>query len=119
MKVKTKEVYYCEHCKKHGLNKSQMEYHETICFNNPKNQRPCFNCHHLEKQETIITGEYYNGSEWERKVNLFYCKAKKTFLYTPKNEIKGNQFDLGDDSNEKMPKSCEIWKEDSLELSDF
>ena len=54
MKTVTKPVYYCEHCKKHGLSKSAMTYHESICFNNPINFRPCFGCVNLEKKETEI-----------------------------------------------------------------
>ena len=33
------------------------------------------------------------------------------FLYTPKNEIKGNFFDLDDESNNPMPLTCEYYDE--------
>lgn len=117
MKSKTKEVYYCEHCDKHGLSKLKMELHEKVCSKNPVNDRPCFHCRHLDKKEAEINGNYYNGSEWERKVDLLYCTKKKMFLYTPKNQIKGNQFDLGDDENNPMPKECEIYNADSNDVS--
>jgi hypothetical protein len=32
---KTKTVYYCEHCKKHGLMRNMMERHERHCTLNP------------------------------------------------------------------------------------
>jgi hypothetical protein len=119
MKSKTKEVFYCEHCKKHGLSKSKMEYHEKACSKNPLNDRPCFHCKNLDKKETEIYGNYYNGSEWERKVDLLYCTEKKCFLYTPKNQIKGNHFDLGDDENIPMPKECEIHKSQFNDISEL
>lgn len=109
MITKLKNVYYCEHCKKHGLNMRLMKYHEKVCSNNPKNDRPCFHCGNLIKKQIEIYGEYYDNSEWNRNVELLYCDTKKTFLYTPKNEIKGNQFDLGDEPNEPMPKECNLY----------
>jgi len=39
MESKTKQVYYCDHCKKHGLVRSAMERHELICKKNPDNHR--------------------------------------------------------------------------------
>lgn len=103
MKIKVKEVYYCEHCSKHGLSKHKMAYHEKICSKNPENSRPCLNgCTHLVQRNTAIY-----GIESERYANLFYCEKKQCFLYTPQNEIKGNQFDLGHDLNEPMPKNCD------------
>ena len=113
MKVKTKQVYYCEHCDKHGLSKNKMEYHEEICFKNIENDRPCFNCSYLCRKETEICGNYYNGEDWNRKVVLFYCSKKECFLYTPQNQIKENWFDLGDCENLPMPKKCEDYKPNS------
>ena len=39
MKTKTKKVYYCEYCKKHGLHSGYMLSHEESCKMNP--QRVC------------------------------------------------------------------------------
>ena len=109
MKTITKPVYYCDYCKKHGLAKGAMKRHELLCFNNPANKRPCFNCQHLtKKEETETCGYQYNGAEINRKVNDFYCLAKKTFLYTPQNEIKDNMHEI---DNEPMPKECEYYEE--------
>lgn len=119
MKSKTKEVYYCEHCNKHGLSKVKMEYHEKVCSKNPANDRPCFHCIHLDKNTTKIYGEYYNGEEWSRQVDLLCCNKKDVFLYTPKNQIKGNQFDLGDEVNEPMPIKCEIFESHSNDISEL
>jgi hypothetical protein len=119
MKVEIKEIYKCDFCNKLYQVKRFAEYHEKGCSKNPENERPCFNCHNMEKRETEITGNYYNGSEWERKVDLFYCKAKNIFLHTPKNELKGNAFELGDDLNEPMPKLCNVYKEQSFDLDGF
>lgn len=114
MITKTKDVFYCEHCKKHGLSKHAMTYHESICTKNPANKRPCFGCESLTQKEAAISGEYFNGSEWERKVELLYCKKKKVFLYPPKNEVKQNFFDTGDYINEPMPRECELRTETTL-----
>ena len=35
MNVKTKAVYYCDHCRKHGLSRHSMERHEQGCTMNP------------------------------------------------------------------------------------
>lgn len=40
MNAKTKTVYYCDHCKKHGLSRPAMENHERKCVRNPV--RVCF-----------------------------------------------------------------------------
>lgn len=105
MITKNKEVYYCEHCRKHGLNKGAMKHHENICSKNPVNDRPCFHCKHLGYNDAIAYGSYY-GEENAINRTLLYCNKRDVFLYTPQNEIKGNQYDLGDDMNERMPKIC-------------
>jgi hypothetical protein len=42
MKELTKKVYYCDHCKKHGLVKHHIKRHESGCLRNP--QRECKLC---------------------------------------------------------------------------
>lgn len=118
MKTITKEVYYCEHCTKHGLSKSKMEYHEKICYSNPENIRPCYNCQHLGKKKIQICEEYY-GQENFRNVDIFYCNKKQCFLYAPQNEIKGNVFDLSDEINNAMPKECENFKRKDYSLNGY
>jgi len=39
MRVETKQVYYCDHCRKHRLMRSAMEKHELYCTMNP--ERTC------------------------------------------------------------------------------
>jgi len=109
MKTKTKEVYYCEHCKKHGLVKNKMIYHEAICSKNPQNYRPCFNCEHLNKGIQEITNYDYLGREYIEKLTVFYCEEKLICLYPPKVEAKGNAFEI--DDNHPMPKECELFEE--------
>lgn len=36
MIVKTKSVYYCGFCKRHGLSRRSMELHESVCTLNPE-----------------------------------------------------------------------------------
>lgn len=119
MKEKLKKVYYCDYCKKHWLVKTYMEYHESICSKNPANDRPCFHCRHLGKNEVVIYGEYRNGQEYSFNLEVLYCNKNKCFLHTPKNEIKGNILDLGEPNN-PMPKKCDIFdKEMETELLPF
>jgi hypothetical protein len=110
MKIETREVYKCDHCRKLYQIKSSAERHEKLCSKNPKNQRPCFTCIHLDKREATTSGYYFNGNEWERPVKVLFCTAKDIFIHTPQNEIKGNAFDLGDELNEPMPVECERFK---------
>jgi len=108
MKSKVKEVYYCDYCKKHGLHKGKMAYHEKICRKNPENDRPCWSCYYLTSKEMGVCLKDYRGIEYEKTVELFYCQKMDCFLYTPQNQIKGNQFDLGEYVNNPMPKNCEF-----------
>lgn len=105
MKTKTKEVYYCEHCKKHGLVKYMMIYHEKICNKNPENNRACIYCYYLEKRSTVVLVEGY-FEPYEKEVEVLYCTKKDIYLYPPRVEIKGNAFEL--DNNHPMPKECEL-----------
>jgi hypothetical protein len=36
VREKTKTVYYCDHCGKHGLRRNAMEAHEARCVRNPE-----------------------------------------------------------------------------------
>lgn len=36
MRVLIKKVYYCDHCKRHGLSRAAMEKHERYCTLNPE-----------------------------------------------------------------------------------
>lgn len=108
MKTLIKEIYKCDHCNKVYLKKTAAINHEIICLKNPINNRPCFGCPLLTKKETTVYYDQWDGSESERKVELLYCQAKKIFLHTPKNEMKKNAFELGYESNEPMPKECDV-----------
>lgn len=116
MKEIIKPVYYCEHegCKKHGLSKHQMIYHEKICTKNPENFRPCFRRTYLIKKEAVVECYTYDGGSYDVKLDLLYCDSKKHFLYTPKNEIKKNMYELGYEFNNPMPKECLSFKTSSL-----
>lgn len=106
MKQKTKEVYYCDHCNRHMLNKGAMNRHELMCHLNPENFRACHLCVFLEKKDLEIEVDYY-GQESTPTVNVFHCQKKGVYMHTPQNEIKGNKFELGDYSNDPMPKECD------------
>jgi len=107
MKIEIKEIYKCDHCKKLYQIKNAAIKHEKSCSKNPENNRPCFNCSYLEKSKTVVYSNYY-GEEWERSVDLLFCASKKIFLFPPKVEIKGNQYET-DEPNEPMPKQCDVY----------
>jgi hypothetical protein len=125
MQRETRQIYRCDHCKKHYLNKGTCTYHEKICFKNPENTRPCHNCPHLTKKDAATTHYFYDGDEYERKLKVFYCDKKEMFLYPPQSEIRKNALDLPE-GNDPMPKQCEIFdaiilqaKKDSDYLTNF
>jgi ATP-binding cassette subfamily D (ALD) protein 3 len=91
MKVEIKEIYKCDFCNKLYQVKRFAEYHEKGCSKNPENERPCFNCHNMEKRETEITGNYYNGSEWEKT----HINNKFYELHTHVREVLYRRFLMG------------------------
>jgi len=107
MESKTKQVYYCDHCKKHGLVRSAMERHELICKKNPDNHRPCFQCVHLDKTEALSMHEADDGAISTWSVTVLCCSEKQQYLHTPVNEAKGNVYNLLNHSNNPMPKECD------------
>lgn len=122
MKIETKEIYRCGHCNKYGLSKGAMVRHEKICYKNPDNFRPCLSCQHLTKRDVIIESDNYTYAETyqnrERKVSLFFCSKKDTFLWTPQNKIRGNEIESGE-SNMYMPEQCDIYDKESKEMEQF
>lgn len=76
MITKTKEVYYCDHCKKHGLSKYLMTKHEKFCGSNPANRHACYqDCKHL-KTATRSTDDTCKGSTY------FYCDKVGKMLHS-------------------------------------
>ena len=122
MKTETKEVYKCEHCNKLYQLKKWCLLHEKSCSKNPDNDRACFGCRHLtKKSETICCDTRYG--EREIKLDLLYCKKLDTFLYPPKVEHKGNMYETESEGNKPMPRTCEVFNDESeakknLELSE-
>lgn len=110
MKSKYKEVYYCDFCNKHGLHKGHMTRHEQLCTRNPENKRPCFNCVHLDLK-TATAVEFLGDDTNISKVKVFFCSKLKSFLHTPKNEAKGNRFELEEGNNNPMPKECDTFSD--------
>ncbi len=105
MKERLRKVFSCDHCNKKYFIKSACLKHEKLCFKNPENFRPCFDCKYLEKKDYKY---YYDTGcgEDSKILTLFHCSKKNIFLHTPQVEIKGNAFDLGYEENIAMPKEC-------------
>lgn len=121
MKTEIKEIYKCEYCNKLYQIKKNAAYHELMCSKNPANKRPCFECKHLNKRQTVIYPDNPTGYvSNELVLNLLHCKKKDIFIYPPKVEVKKNMYELGDDLNEPMPKQCSDFEiSEFLECSEF
>jgi hypothetical protein len=111
MKIETVEAYKCDYCKKLYQRKWFCEKHELSCKKRPDYLRPCHSCKILRKQtETIFAGYGdMNGNEAERVVNVLFCEKRDCFIHPPSVAAKGNAFDMGNKSNEEMPKQCEFY----------
>lgn len=122
MKIEVKEIYFCEYCNKLYQRKHACLYHEKLCFKNPDNVRPCFDCEYLIMKDCETTESYYDGyGERESivKKSLFYCDEKKWYLYPPKVEIKNNFIELGDEQNLPMPRKCDEQSKCNLDFDYF
>ena len=111
MITETKEIYKCEHCRKIYQIKRFAEAHEEMCKKNPENKRACFGCKFLEKKETTLYQDHPMGGEYTYKRDLLFCNKKEIYVYPPIVEFKGNEIDLGDETNEPMPKDCQLFIE--------
>lgn len=112
MKIETREIYKCDHCNKLYQRKWLCEKHESYCKKRPDYLRPCHTCKILRKQkETILAG--YSGdmyrNEAERTVNVLFCEKRDCFIHPPSVAAKGNKFEMGDKTNEEMPRECEFY----------
>lgn len=91
MKQRTKEVYYCDHCNKHGLVKNAMERHILSCRKNPDNFHPCFTCKHFKQAK----------SEW-------WCASKDITLQSRSAHLRNCQKPYA--STAIMPKDCDKYE---------
>lgn len=71
MKVKNKQVYYCEFCRKHNLTSNAMKNHELHCTKNPN--RECRMCdrkgiHDFNISEIEVSTSWNGEHSWEYSV---------------------------------------------------
>jgi hypothetical protein len=121
MKELTKKVFYCDHCKKHGLNKGSMMKHEKWCDSNPENKKACSGCMYLEEIKARYTVDEGTESEYERESNAFKCTKLDKMLYPLVVQRKGlnTRYSVFADQ-EPMPKECEHFKSEyGLSLDEF
>ena len=111
-------IYKCDFCKKELKRKHAMVKHETECFNNPLNFRPCQTCRYLEKQNDGDTEIHFiSGGEddirYEKTPDYFFCKKKNIRVYSPKAEFKGivEQYPETFEDQEPMPKQCDDYND--------
>lgn len=111
MKELTKKVFYCDHCKKHGLNSGAMSRHEKWCDINPENKKACTFCMHLEETTISYTVDEGTEGEHERQSKAFRCTKLDKMLYPLIVQRKGldKRYSVFDDQ-EPMPKICEHYK---------
>lgn len=71
-------IYKCDHCRKYGLSKSNIQKHEQFCFKNPDNVPLCFGgCAHFD------TGTNDDG------VKFYWCAKKSIGLMSKKQIVLG------------------------------
>ena len=108
MITETKEIYKCGHCKKLYQRAGACEKHELACKKRPDYLRPCHSCKVLKMVRTIINSGY-GDDDGERTVEVLFCEKRDCFIHPPSVAAKGNKFEMGDKSNEEMPKQCEFY----------
>jgi len=107
MKIIETTIYKCEFCNKIYQLKPWAIKHELGCSKNPDNNRPCFHCDYFEKIPFELGEDHPECGEYMVRLNLLHCSKRNVFLYPPQVEFKKNAYDLEDECNEPMPKSCE------------
>lgn len=109
MKKVLKPVYYCNHCKKHGLSASHITTHEKKCWSNPDNIRPCMDCIHLEETKVEYKKDTGMGFDVKMSAVSFKCKKLDKLIYHVKAEFKNlpQRFPETFIGQEPMPKKCE------------
>jgi hypothetical protein len=81
METKIKKVYYCDHCKKHGLSASIISRHEKYCRLKPENRHKCFDmCKFLERKRDIVRRGYDEEPYCGKTV--FTCGLTGTTMYS-------------------------------------
>lgn len=121
MKQVTKEVYYCDHCSKHGLSKWQMERHEKYCPKDPKNIPKCWGCANLVVHENESYEHYYEGGgeihTRDIPIPTYYtCKQLNKSLHTLGAVRKKllEKYPESFEYSELMPNSCELFKSEVI-----
>lgn len=99
MKQRTKEVYYCDHCNKHGLVKSAMERHILSCTKNPDNFHPCFTCKHFRQHQVEWSCDAKGISLQSRSAHLRNCQKPCTHTVVMPKECNKYEFEEFKDEN--------------------
>jgi hypothetical protein len=126
MKIENKEVYFCDHCKKHLFRKSAMIRHEKLCLNNPENHKKCLSgCKYLE----IITHKvvFINGCDHgqetyeEKEVQVFLCTKfdKLMFPFSIERKKLDKRYPDTYEDQEPMPKECEGFEHEYASIDNF
>jgi hypothetical protein len=123
MKIENKEVYFCDHCKKHLFLKSAMIRHEKLCLNNPENHKKCLSgCKYFEQKEIVVDWGVENEytSLTTKKINGFRCTKFDKLMFPFSIERKGLhlRFDTYAEQ-EPMPKECEGFEHEYASIDNF
>ena len=83
--------------------------HEARCKKNPANDRPCFYCCHLRKEERDVSCySCCDDDIYHYNARVLVCTKRGTPVYPPSVSAKGNALDIED--NEPMPLTCKDYK---------
>lgn len=109
MKIETKEVYKCDHCRKLYQIKNACINHEPKCRKNPDNKQRCFDgCNNLIKKEIIYFLDLYDGEHVINK-EILYCEAKNEGVYPYWINGIGSDDIENELPNNPMPKECNLF----------
>lgn len=107
MRTETRDVHWCDHCKKRYLSPTACLAHERKCSLNPDNARACYGCIHLDTRQKEVPIQYDFSVDLEKR-KVLYCTKHDKYVYPPNVEhSKKGAYDLGEVKNEPMPRECE------------
>lgn len=113
MKVETKTVFSCDHCKRAMFSKGHMTRHENNCTHNPANWDACIDCAHIKVGEKVI--EVWNGPDepdYRKTCKSFTCSLLNQEMYPFKAAKKKlpERFPEDFEGQKRMPTKCEHYK---------
>lgn len=109
MKAKNVTLYSCDFCLKKLFREHAMKKHEEMCGSNPKNQKACYNCVHLNVEEIErYIGSDYDGDPQYTTTGCMKCEKLDKLMYSFSAERRGlpEKYPEDFEEQERMPNTC-------------